>query len=183
MGVSWNIKPRMSGKKRQVNTSLAHDSTLHQPFPPTVDPPNLPAWKRLISHPPAQSERAPLITAIFADNNEVEMVRNLCGDDAQTFVDLVDEVRLCSLSPLKHGLVDLQSEFYPLSVRCWIVSHRNFARDVHALYTGFAAAKPYFRNRWQSRFVIIQRKAPCAMAGSRTYGRVSIKAGRSRPRF
>jgi len=33
------------------------------------------------------------------------MVRHLCGDDAQSFVDFVDEVRRCALSPLNRERV------------------------------------------------------------------------------
>lgn len=37
-------------------------------------------------------ERISLITAILSDNNEIEAVRSLRGDDAQAFIDVVDEV-------------------------------------------------------------------------------------------
>ena len=36
-------------------------------------------------------ERVSLIAQIFSDRDQVEMVNNLSGDDAQTFVDMVDE--------------------------------------------------------------------------------------------
>ena len=39
-------------------------------------------------------ERVSLIATIFADKNETEMVRNLSGDDAQAFIDVIDEVML-----------------------------------------------------------------------------------------
>ena len=53
-----------------------------------------PAWKRLISRSLTTDERVSLITAIFKspDDNEIEEVRRLCGDDAQSFVDVIDEV-------------------------------------------------------------------------------------------
>jgi len=81
--------------------ALAHNSTLHQRLPLTADPLKPPAWKRLISSTVAPHERVALITGIFSDQKEVETIRNLCGDDAQTFVDLIDEVRRCPLSPLE----------------------------------------------------------------------------------
>jgi len=37
-------------------------------------------------------ERISLITDIFSDRDETEVVRHLCGDDAQTFVNIIDEV-------------------------------------------------------------------------------------------
>ena len=51
-----------------------------------------PPWKRLTSHPLAADERISLITTIFSDRNQIEMVRQLSGDDAQTFIDVIDEV-------------------------------------------------------------------------------------------
>ena len=87
---------------REVDIELAHDLTLRQYFSLTAGLSYPPALKRFISHRPAPHWRIPLITTIFADRNEVEAVKQLCGDDAQTFVDLVDEVRPCNLSPIKN---------------------------------------------------------------------------------
>ena len=61
------------------------------------------AWERLIRHPLAMYERTSLITTIFLDRNQIEMVEHLSGDDAQTFVDTVDMVRLCTLSQRMGG--------------------------------------------------------------------------------
>ena len=59
----------------------------------------VPAWKRLIVHTPATDEQISLITAIFSDENQVEMVQHLSGSDAQAFVDTISEASLCTLSP------------------------------------------------------------------------------------
>ena len=40
----------------------------------------------------AMDERISLITTIFLDQNQVEMVERLSGNDAQTFIDKIDEV-------------------------------------------------------------------------------------------
>ena len=58
-----------------------------------------PIWKQLISDPLSAHERIPLITTIFSDKNQVEMVGNLSGNDAQVFIDLIDEVSACTLPP------------------------------------------------------------------------------------
>ena len=58
----------------------------------------IPAWKRLIDRPFTTDERISLITAIFSDRGEIEAVKRLCGDHAQPFVDVIDEVLLPSLS-------------------------------------------------------------------------------------
>ena len=54
----------------------------------------IPAWKRLTDRPLDVNERIPLIADIFSDRSEIEAVRRLRGNDAQSFVDVVDEVFL-----------------------------------------------------------------------------------------
>ena len=56
------------------------------------------AWKRLIGHTLAMDEQISLITAIFSDENQVEMVQHLSGNDAQAFVDTISEVSFCTFS-------------------------------------------------------------------------------------
>ena len=51
-----------------------------------------PPWKRLIGRTLATEERISLITTIFLDNDQVEMVEHLTGNDAQAFIDVVDGV-------------------------------------------------------------------------------------------
>jgi len=50
---------------------------------------------------------------IFSDRNVVEVVGHLSGDDAQTFIDVIDEASFQILSPLVCWSVDS----HPLSVR------------------------------------------------------------------
>ena len=52
----------------------------------------IPAWKRLIDLPLATDERISLITDIISDRGEAEAIKHLQGDDAQSFVDVIDEV-------------------------------------------------------------------------------------------
>jgi hypothetical protein len=51
-----------------------------------------PAWKRLIDRPLTSDQRISLITDIFSDRDETETVRQLRGDDAQSFVDVTEQV-------------------------------------------------------------------------------------------
>ena len=53
-----------------------------------------PAWKRLISDPLSADERISLITTIFSDHDMTKVVEYLSGDDAQTFINVIDEVSL-----------------------------------------------------------------------------------------
>ena len=52
----------------------------------------IPAWKRLIDRPLATDECISLIAGIFSDRGEAEAIKHLQGDDAQSFVDVIDEV-------------------------------------------------------------------------------------------
>ena len=56
----------------------------------------MPAWKRLVNRPVMIERRIDLIKVIFADRNELEAVKRLCGGDAQAFVDVLDEVLPCA---------------------------------------------------------------------------------------
>ena len=51
----------------------------------------------------APHERISLIAMIFSDHAQVEMVGNLCGDDAQNLIDVIGEVSACTLSLLGTG--------------------------------------------------------------------------------
>jgi len=63
------------------------------------------AWKQLISHGLSTDERVSLITSIFSDRDKTEEVERLSGDDAQTFIDVIDEVSVYTfLLPPKNGL-------------------------------------------------------------------------------
>ena len=65
-----------------------------------------PAWKTLISSPLTANERIALITTIFSDTTQAEMVERLSGDDAQIFTDMVYEVGPCAISRSKGKSVD-----------------------------------------------------------------------------
>lgn len=66
-----------------------------------------PTWKSLINNDFPAHERISLITMIFSSSNQVRMVRSLSGNDAQAFVDEIDNVgswRLASGEPTKFDL-------------------------------------------------------------------------------
>ena len=122
----------------------------------------------------ATDERISLITAIFADHDQTQMVANLAGDDAQAFVDVIDEASPHTISCSMEELIDFGSNLYTPSIRRWIVLNHRSAGCVYPTYTGFAAAMPYFRNRWQFRFVMTHWGTRFAVADLLIYGRVSI---------
>jgi len=53
-------------------------------------------------------ERISLITTILSNKGEVGIVRGLCGDDAQAFIDAIYEARFHSISSSpENGSADL----------------------------------------------------------------------------
>jgi hypothetical protein len=103
-----------------------------------------PVWKRLISRTLAMPERISLITVIFSDHTQIDMVGNLSGDDAQNFIDVIDEVSPYMISCPKDNLIEFGSNVLISSIRHPILSRRRSAGGVYALYTIFAATKPCF---------------------------------------
>ena len=55
----------------------------------------------MISDTLSTDERIPLIKSIFSDRDEVAVFEYLSGDDAQGFVDVIDEVSSHVFLPLK----------------------------------------------------------------------------------
>ena len=63
---------------REINYPLAHSEN--------------PAWKQLISDTVTADQRISLITMIFSDHNQAEMIGHLSGDDAQSLIGVTNEV-------------------------------------------------------------------------------------------
>ena len=74
-------------------TDPAWPEPLRSPDPSIHIGADHPGWERLIRSPLAIHERVVLITTIFSDRDEVGMLRHLCRDDAQAFIDVIYEVR------------------------------------------------------------------------------------------
>ena len=49
-------------------------------------------WKHLADRPFTTDERVSIIADLFSDPDEIEALKDLSGSDAQSFVDMVDEV-------------------------------------------------------------------------------------------
>ena len=58
----------------------------------------------MISDTLTTDEHVSLIEMVFSDDNEGKRVRNVSGDNAQAFIDLIDEASLCTLPPQKSRL-------------------------------------------------------------------------------
>ena len=66
----------------------------------------IPAWKRLVNCTLSLDEQISLIADIFSDHDETKVVTSLRGDDAQSFVDVMDEVCLPIFSLRRNNLTD-----------------------------------------------------------------------------
>lgn len=62
-----------------------------------------PVWKQLINNTLTTHERKSLVTEIFSDNNQVEVVGQLSWDDTQKFIDVIDEVTIQKGVFVDHG--------------------------------------------------------------------------------
>ena len=52
----------------------------------------IPAWKRLVDRSLTADKRASLIKIVLSDRSETDVIKCLQKDDAQSFIDVVDEV-------------------------------------------------------------------------------------------
>ena len=75
----------------------------HPPDPSVLDPDDQ-ALQHLINRTVPQSELASLIETIFSNKKVADVVDYLQGADAQTFIDVIDEVWRRTLLPLRHRL-------------------------------------------------------------------------------
>ena len=57
---------------------------------------NIPVWKHLTDRPLTTDERVSLIADLFTDRDKIEALKALSGGDAQSFIDVIDEVPLHS---------------------------------------------------------------------------------------
>ena len=117
------------------------------------------AWKRSISPTLATHERVSLIATIFSDDTQAETVRQLTGEDAQTFIDTIDGVSPRTTPRLKDTSADLDSNLYVFSTRHGMASRQRPVGVVCTIYAGFVEIESYFRDRWKFHFAMTQRTA------------------------
>jgi len=137
---------------------------------------DLPAWKQLTSSTLETHKRIPLVRTVFSDSEEVEIVGHLCGDDAQTFVDVIDEVSL-TLPPPRSRPFPPCLNSCAVSARYWIAYHHEFKGGACAPCIGSVAAKPWFRGHSKSHSVMTQGSTRFVMVGLRMCGGDNIMAG------
>ena len=68
--------------------------------------------QRLVGHTLNTHDRISLIATIFLDNDRIQMVEHVSGVDAQTLIDVIDEVRPRMILRSKDGLFDFCSNFH-----------------------------------------------------------------------
>ena len=123
-----------------------------------------PAYKHLISWDFSQTEVVSLIKETFTSQDQVEAIDHLGRDDIQTFIDVVDEVRLTH-NPLESDLivmfalclVCLTVTVHPPMARPWSspVFHHCFGASVWVLYTRYAVTMVCFQDCWKSHSTTI----------------------------
>ena len=53
---------------------------------------DIPVWKYLIDSPLTTDERVSLIADLFSDRDKIDALETLSGSDAQSVIDVIDEV-------------------------------------------------------------------------------------------
>jgi anti-sigma factor ChrR (cupin superfamily) len=94
-----------------------HDPHLRPEVSEVLQLLTLSVCKRLISRTLATYERILLIATIFSDDNQVKVVGHVTGDDAQTIIDVIDEVGPCTISCSKDKPIDFHSNLHILLIR------------------------------------------------------------------
>ena len=57
---------------------------------------DIPVWRYLIDSPLTTDERVSLIADLFSDRDEIDALKALSGSDAQSVIDVIDEVHVHS---------------------------------------------------------------------------------------
>ena len=89
------VQPQTNPGVRQMELGYSVVGTisgLSSSFVPESHTKSQTTFERLISNTLPTRDRIPLITSIFSDHDQVEILGNLCGDNAQSFIDVIDEV-------------------------------------------------------------------------------------------
>ena len=134
----------------------------------------------MVNRPVMTDRRADLIKVILSDRNETEAVKRLSGDDAQSFVDVIDEVLICSFVSEEQGHW-LNSP--SLLSRRWKAWRRDSGKSAYAFCARYAASRLCFQYHYRCRFATTDREKPCTAVGLPTFGWASIKVAGSRSRF
>ena len=157
---------------------------------PTLAGSNEPAWKRLAGRAFLPHELISLIEAALMSQDEVKTIGNLCGDGAQSFIDVIHEVP----SPLLHFrctvllplpiLVPPFSDLHLLLIRLWTSQIANPSSEggAYAFYVGYAVARLCFRSRCTSHSTTIDRVPHYIAVGTPMCGRASTKVAMSQLR-
>ena len=174
LSISQHAQPNAANPAHPEHP-LPLDLSVHPDFNPR-------GWKHLINGSLATHERASMIATIFSNRKEIDEIRNLCGDDAQTIVNVIYEVCPYTLLHLwRASPLTLAQTF--TSIRYWMTSITCYGCSVCASCAKFVAIKPCFRNRSISSSLITEPNHHWAMVGFRMCGRVHLSIGRLQSRF
>jgi len=98
--INPGVQPQASPNETTIRALHSSTVDLTPDLSILVDDLEAPACERLISHTFSPHEVISLVETVFANKDEVKMVREFRGDAAQTFIDVVHGVRLHFLHSL-----------------------------------------------------------------------------------
>jgi hypothetical protein len=174
-----------------VSEDCAQGSIKTKPLKSVPDGDNLPGPAEpslvlllcLISGAVPQGERASIIETVFLSRKAIDMARHLRGNNAQAFIDVVDEVRYRSFTPgglfVDIALIHLHSN------RCWKAPtlHRGSEGNVFGHCTRHAPTTSYFPDHCRSSYLTVQRDARCTVVDLGMCGSANMKGRKSRSRY
>jgi hypothetical protein len=177
LAASENERCEQGPTKAKLSKSAPNGHNL----PPPAEPP-LVLLLCLIRSAVPQGERASLIEAIFSSRKVSDMVRRLRGSDAQTFIDVVDEVRYRSPFLGKWPIDFVPTLLYP--DRHWKAptSRQGSEGNISSRYTKHALATPCFLDHCRSSYAKIRQGVRYTGVDLGMCGSASMKGGRSRSR-
>ena len=70
---------------------------------------DIPVWKHLVNSPLTTDERVSLIADLFSDPDEIDIIKALSGSDAQSVIDVMDEVLVHSCARMTGPLTQTQT--------------------------------------------------------------------------
>jgi hypothetical protein len=151
-------------------------------FPGSAEP-SLVLLLCLISGAVPQGERASVIETVFLSRKAIDMVHHLRGNNAQAFIDVVDEVRYRSFIPeglfIDIALTHLHSD------RRWKtpILRRGSDGNVFGRCTRHAPTTSYFPDHCRSSYLAVQRDARCTAVDLGMCGNANMRGRKSRSRY
>ena len=100
---------------------------------------DIPAWKHLTDSPLTTDQRISLVADLFSNRDEIDTHKALNRSDAQSVIDVLNEVVQCSLLCQNDRSADMNPNHPIMLSRRWMACRRGSGGSVWPHYAGYAA--------------------------------------------